>query len=493
MNSSTGIKKDILPMVSVIILNWNKLDYLKQCIENAVKNTDYPDYEIIIWDNASTEAGTKEYLSSLPHKVILSPVNLGFAKGNNEAVKHAAGEYLLLLNNDTIPERDWLTSMVRLMLDTPGCGIVGSKLLYPDRTIQHVGVYIDVKGIRKHYYKKYPHDIPDAMIVRECEAVTAACFLIKKSVYEKVGGFDERYIQGVEDMDLCFKVRELGYRIFYCPDSVLIHFEGTSWKDFGHKKREKLKRKAVRNNEKLFYEKWGDKIDSLRLEPYHFKFKHRDYFDRDFKPIIKLIPEAARKILDVGCGKGVLGKALKEKGFKEICGIELDPYLAAEAQKHMDSVIIGDIEDMVIPAGIGKFDCIVLADILEHLKDPWTALNKLKGLLSDEGVIIASIPNIRHYRIIKDIIIGRWFYREDGILDGSHLRFFGLKGIKHLFSTASLDITKMKRLRKAEGVVRFLNWLFRNRLEDMITFQYLIVAKKRKFTINENSPELQKR
>jgi len=488
VNSSTEIKKDILPIVSVIILNWNKLDYLKQCIENAVKNTDYPDYEIIIWDNASTEAGTKEYLSSLSHKVIISPVNLGFAKGNNEAVKHATGEYLLLLNNDTIPKRDWLTPMVRLMLDNKGCGIVGSKLLYPDGTIQHIGVYMDFKGRRKHYFKKYPPDIPEASAVRECEAVTAACLLIKKSIYEKVAGFDERYIQGVEDMDLCFKVRELGYRIFYCPESVLIHFEGTSWKDMGEEKREKIKKKAVKNNEKLFYKKWGNKIDNLRIEPHHSKFKHYDYYHRDFSVITSLIPKDTKSILDVGCGKGFLGKALKDKGFKDLWCIEIKPFLAEEATYYMDGFITDDVEKIDIPEKKGGFDCIVLADILEHLKDPWTTLNRLKEHLSKDGLVIASILNIRHYRLIKDIVRDRWFYRADGILDGEHLRFFGMSTIKHLFSTAGMEIVNIERLEKAEGLMKILNCLSFGSLKELLTFQYLIVAKKKKYISDEDSP-----
>ena len=482
-----------LPKVSIIILNWNKLDYLKRCVESAVKNTDYPNYEIIILDNASTEGGTKEYLTSLSYKVIFAPVNLGFAKGNNEVVKYASGEYLLLLNNDTIAKYDWLTPMIELTLNNPECGIVGGKLLYPDGTIQHIGVYLNYKGRRKHYFRKYPENIPEASKVRECEAVTAACLLIKKSIFEEVGGFDERYIQGVEDIDLCLKVRELGYKIFFCPQSILTRFEGTSWKDLGDKKWQRLKKKARKNNERLFYKKWGGKIDSMRLESQHSRFKPHDYFVRDFSTIVKLIPEGTKSILNVGCGKGVLGKALKVKGIKEVWGIEIDPLLASEAVFFMDRVITGDIENIIIPERKNSFDCIVMTDVLEHLKDPWSAFKKLTEYLSEDGVMIASISNIRHYRVIKDIIKDRWFYCESGILDSSHLRFFGLSAIKHLFSVADLDIQKIERLKKAKGIMKILNLLTFGSLQELLTFQYLIVAKKKKHIRDENSPKLKER
>src|SRR3990172_9604012 len=176
------------PKVSVIILNWNKLEYLKNCIESIERNTGYPDYEVIIFDNGSEEPGTKEFLSAQNHRVVLSPKNLGFAKGNNEAAKGAAGELLLFLNNDTVVHKNWLEPMVRLMLEHPDCGIVGSKLLYPDGTIQHIGVMFDHRENRRHIFKKYPADIPQAKEVSEREAVTGACMLIRKAVFEKVGG-----------------------------------------------------------------------------------------------------------------------------------------------------------------------------------------------------------------------------------------------------------------------------------------------------------------
>ncbi len=463
------------PKISIIILNWNKLDYLKQCIENAVKNTDYPNYEIVILDNASTEAGTKEYLSSLPHKTITSPVNLGFAKGNNEAVKHATGGYLLLLNNDTIPKHDWLALMIELMLNNPKCGIVGSKLLYPDGTIQHIGVYLDYKGRRKHYFKRYPPDIPEAMEVRECEAVTGACLLIKKSLFEKVGGFDERYIQGVEDIDLCFKVRDAGYNILFCPQSVLIHFEGTSMKDVKDKQRKKIKKRNDGNNEKIFYEKWGSKLDIMRIEYRYSRFKPYDYYNRDFSKIIKLIPERAISILNIGHGAGFLSNQLKETG------IQKEMVMVEDYEANSSNLI-----------SQRKFDCIILSDVLEHLKDPWAALKVLREYLLENGVMIAGIPNIRHYSVMKDIVQDRWFYREEGILDGNHLRFFGLSTIKHLFSTSGLDIIDIKRLGKEreEKLMKILNRLSFDAFKEFLTFQYLILAKKKKHILDESSAKL---
>ena len=464
------------PKVSVIILNWNKLEYLKNCIESIERNTGYPDYEVIIFDNGSEEPGTKEFLSAQNHRVVLSPKNLGFAKGNNEASKGAAGELLLFLNNDTVVHKNWLEPMVRLMLEHPDCGIVGSKLLYPDGTIQHIGVMFDHRGNRRHIFKKYPADIPQAGEVSEREAVTGACMLIRKAVFEKAGGFDGRYMHGSEDIDLCLKVRETGLKALYCPESVITHFEQVSLKARGSR----FKKKTTRYNNRLFQEKWGGKLDGFRLsgdfeglKPYHYHTGSRS-------DIIGLIPPDAKFILDVGCAGGELGRGLKEKnGGLLVWGLEVNELAARGAEKNIDRVIVADIEK---PGDLFdepvSFDCIIFADVLEHLRDPWSVLKKFRRHLSPGGTIICSIPNIRHYKVIKDIFRDRWLYRDEGILDKEHLRFFSLATIKNLFAVSGYKIERIERNKKASPVMRFANRLLCNRLENFITQQYLVVCRK---------------
>lgn len=463
------------PKVSIIILNWNRLSYLKRCIENAVKNTSYSNYEIIVFDNGSNEPGTKEYLSSLTCKVVMNPENLGFARGNNKAVRYATGEYLLFLNNDTIPHTNWLEEMMRLMLNTPGCGIVGSKLLYPDGRIQHIGVYFDFKGRRRHYFKGYNNDIPEAMEIRECEAVTGACMLIRRDLFTEVNGFDEMFTHGSEDIDLCLKVREKGHRVFFCPSSVLTHFEQVTSKELG----KGFKKSSTRRNDRLFDRKWGDKLDGFRLISNYGDYKPYDYYEQPRDEILELVPEGVNAVLDVGCAKGILAKALRERGIKMIWGVELNPVVVSFPNPHLDKVIVGDIEGIEIPGEEVLFDCVIFADVLEHLKDPWCVLLKMKRYLATGGWIVASIPNIRHYKIVKDILRDRWLYREQGVLDRDHLRFFSLATIKNLFSVTGYEIVRIERSMKAKWGIKLANYISFGLLNEFLVQQYLILARKR--------------
>jgi len=463
------------PKVSIIILNLDKLGYLKQCIENAVKNAFYSNYEIIVLDNGSREPGTKEYLSSLPYRVIMSPTNMGFARGNNEAARYAAGKYLLFLNNDTIPHANWLEEMMKLILNTPDCGVVGSKLLYPDGRIQHIGVYFDFKGRRRHYFKGYPNDIPEAVEVRECEAVTGACMLIRRDLFNEVNGFDERFVHGSEDIDLCLKIREKGYRVFFCPKSILTHFEQVTLKDLG----KRFKKRSTKKNDRLFVKKWGDKIDCFKLISSYGDYKPYDYYEQPRDEILKLIPEGVNSVLDIGCARGMLGKALRERGVKKIWGVELNPVVASSPSPYLDKVIVGDVEEVEIPCDDGAFDCIIFADVIEHLRDPWSVLFKVRGYLNNSGWVIASIPNIRHYKVVKDIMRDRWLYREQGILDRNHLRFFSLATIKNLFSVTGYDIVRIERSMKAKWGMRLANYMFFGILREFMVLQYLILARRK--------------
>jgi GT2 family glycosyltransferase/ubiquinone/menaquinone biosynthesis C-methylase UbiE len=467
----------IFPKVSIIILNWNQLAFLQQCLKSIIENTNYANFEIIILDNGSREEGTVDYLNSLPFKIILNPKNLGYARGNNLAAKKAEGDLLVFLNNDIIAEKNWLTPMVKLMLERVDCGIVGSKLLYPDRTIQHVGVAFDWRGNRRHIYKKYPADISPALEVRECEAVTGACLMIRRELFEQVGGFDERYKNGSEDIDLCLKVRAQGYCILFCPQSVLIHFEKTSLKNKGNF----YQKWSSKLNNWHFRKKWGKKLDQFRLIGMYEGLRPIHYYNQARLDLLPLVPQEAKVILDIGCGRGLMGKALKERNNSiTVWGIEIDSEAAQEAQKNLDYCLVADLEKLVENGlNLPQFDCIIFADILEHLRDPWSVLKRFATYLHSSGRIVCSLPNIRHYKIIKDILRDRWQYREEGILDETHLRFFSLASIKRIFALGGYEIDLIKRKKKASNFMKWLNFFFFKLLDDFLTQQYLIVAHKK--------------
>lgn len=466
------------PKVSIIILNWNKLEYLRNCVSSIEKNTRYPNYEVVVFDNGSKEPGTKEYLGSLKrHKAVSNPDNIGFARGNNEAVKSSAGEFVLFLNNDTVVHDNWLEPMVKLMLKDPSCGAVGSKLLYPDGTIQHIGVMFDYRGNSRHIFKKYPPHIPQALETVEREAVTGACLLMRRDVFDRVGGFDGRFRQGSEDIDLCLKIRELGLKIMYCPESVLTHFEGVTMDTMG----KGFKKKSTRKNLELFRKKWGAKLDGFRLSNDLDGLKPYQYYQGSRDCIARLVPPSSRFILDVGCAGGMLGKSLKDSkpGIK-VWGIEINESIAKEAEKNIDRVFVVDIEKAENIFGEDvRFDCIIFADVLEHLRDPWKVLKKFHRHLAPNGRIICSIPNIRHYKIVKDIVRDRWLYRDQGVLDIDHIRFFSLATIKNMLAVSGYEVERLESNQKASGAMRLANTLLFNRLENFLVQQYLAVCRRR--------------
>jgi len=202
--------------------------------------------------------------------------------------------------------------------------------------------------------------------------------------------------------------------------------------------------------------------------------------------IADLIPNTVHRVLDIGCSTGELGRNLKRKINKlEVVGIELNEQMAMLARSKLDRVIVGDIEIINLEDHFrpNYFDCVIFADILEHLKDPWMILKKSVEYLSNEGIVVASIPNVRHYSVIFDLLFrGYWSYRERGIQDKTHLRFFTLKNMEELLQNAGLDIIKLERsyrvIERPHPFSQFSKYFVLPLLKDFLTFQFRIVAKK---------------
>jgi 2-polyprenyl-3-methyl-5-hydroxy-6-metoxy-1,4-benzoquinol methylase len=197
------------------------------------------------------------------------------------------------------------------------------------------------------------------------------------------------------------------------------------------------------------------------------------------KDLVELIPRGAKRILDVGCGAGKTGEVLKNEGFEEIYGVEINPLAALEARPHYKELILADVGKDPLPFERHFFDCIVYGDILEHLHDPWEVLRRHREMLKDDGVIICSIPNIRYYKILKSLVFeGRWDYVDLGILDRTHLRFFTLRTIEELFQETGFTIQKVIKKRRCGRVMKWVNRLVFNKLIDFLVIQYRIVGAK---------------
>jgi len=227
--------RDGIPFVTIIIPVFNRLEFTEKCLEALFRNTAAGSYELILVDNGSTD-GTADFLKKQDRisQVVSNPDNLGFAKACNQGAEAAHGAYLVFLNNDTEPQPGWLDALVRVIHADPVIGAVGSKLLYPDGTIQHAGVVLANDRILhdplvgKHIYTGKQSNLPEANIPFCYQALTAASLMVRRSVFLDARGFDEGYWNGYEDVDLCFTLRKMGYHLVYSPGSVLIHHESKS-------------------------------------------------------------------------------------------------------------------------------------------------------------------------------------------------------------------------------------------------------------------------
>jgi len=223
---------DTSDRVSIIIPTRDKLQVLKNCVDSIREKTSYPNYEIVIVDNDSSDPAALEYLSKLPHQVLRFSEAFNFSRINNFGVKHTSAKYILFLNNDVqVISPDWIEAMLEFA-QQPEIGIVGAKLLFPNNTIQHIGVVLGIRGVAGHHLTGYPANSPAhaglSGPIRNFSAVTAACMMMRREVFELVGGFDERLTVAFNDVDLCLRVREKGFRIVWTPYAELYHHESAT-------------------------------------------------------------------------------------------------------------------------------------------------------------------------------------------------------------------------------------------------------------------------
>lgn len=254
------------PLVSIIIPTKDQLPMLLRCITSLLEKTRYPNFEVIIVDNNSETQEARDWLAGVEQmgsekvRVLRYPHPFNYSAINNLAAREARGEYLLLLNNDTaILQEDWLDALMNHG-QRPEVGIVGAKLLYPNGRVQHAGVILGLRGPADHPFIGSEADHPGYMhrmqVDQNLTAVTAACLLIRKSIYEQVGGLDEEAFKvSYNDVDLCLKVHSAGYLIVWTPHSVVMHVGSVSQRSTDKSKVED-KRKRFGAEQDAMFEKW---------------------------------------------------------------------------------------------------------------------------------------------------------------------------------------------------------------------------------------------
>ena len=257
------------PLVSVIIPTRNHANLLARTMDGVLNRTDYPALEVLIVDNGSDEPTALSLLARLERddrvRVLRCPGPFNYSALNNRAVRDSTGELILLLNNDIdVINPDWLREMVSHAI-RPGIGAVGAKLLYPNGTIQHGGVTVGVGGVAGHQYLHKPHDhtgyFGHLTLVRSVTAVTGACLMLRRQAYLEAGGLDDVSLPvAFNDIDLCLRLVERGYRNLWTPYAELYHYELASrGLDLVGEKAARFQREVA-----VMRQRWGDVLDNDR-------------------------------------------------------------------------------------------------------------------------------------------------------------------------------------------------------------------------------------
>ncbi|MFP7733915.1 glycosyltransferase [Priestia aryabhattai] len=453
---------------SIIILTHNQLEYTKKCIDSIRRYTK-THYEIIVVDNASSD-GTVSYLQHQDDiKVIFNHENLGFAKANNQGYEIATGNTIVFLNNDVVVTLGWLESMIDTLYSSESIGMVG-PVTNNISGLQMIPVSYDqitLQGLQEFSSDYRRNVIGD---IRKSLRLVGFCLACKRTVLDKIGLFDETFgIGNYEDDDLCLRALEKGYELYIVQDAFIHHYGSVTFRE-GNVDYTRL----MNTNQTKLQKKWGFSVN-------YFMFPRPE--------VVNLVPNGVKRVLEIGCGMGAMAVELKERYKCKVVGVEIDSKVAKFAKYNLDKVYSDDIEVFDV-SELGRFDCIICADVLEHLRDPWTVVQKLSNLLEKGGYMVISIPNAANIEVIKSLIQGDFTYKDAGLLDKTHLRFFTRKTLPKLFPT-EMELKEVHSIllsyTDSEKVfVEFLGRLGKKfeldteMIEiDALTYQFLLKAQKK--------------
>lgn len=274
------------PLISILIPNKDHREDLEKCIGSIRKSAGYEPYEILIIENNSTSDEIFSFYEKMQRedkkaRVIAYEGDFNFSKINNFGAKEAKGEYLLFLNNDTEMTSEGCLGELMNYAQRPGVGAVGAQMFYGDDTIQHAGVIVGYGGVAGHAFEGMPRqqagEKTPLICVRAYSAVTAACMMVRRSLFEKLGGFDEKLGVAYNDIDLCLRIGEAGEKVIYTPYAQLFHYESrTRGMELTQKKAERVRRET-----EIFQKRWSAFLEkgdpcynpNLTLEKSDFSLK----------------------------------------------------------------------------------------------------------------------------------------------------------------------------------------------------------------------------
>lgn len=411
--------------LSIVILSYNDLDMTKACIESIRKNNAPLSYDLILLDNAS-EDGSKEWLMEQDDlKLICNTENMGFPYACNQGIKAADPDTdIFLSNNDTVVA---LNSVFWLRMGLYSEERVGATGSMSNRVSNYQRV--DDCGLTVEECMQYAalHNMPMEHPYERKLFLISFALMIKREAMDEIGLLDIRFSPGTyEDNDYGMRLRNAGWEVLLCKNSFIYHNKqiqdnAALWRNI-----------RLTNSDK-FSDKW------------HFDINYYSYARTELIEFIKEECDIPISVLEVGCGLGSTLLMIQSMWHNaNVHGIELEPEVARTASTYID-VIQGNAETMEIPYRTASFDYIILGDVLEHLIHPRDMLLRFIPYLKPTGKFICSIPNLMHTSVIFPLLFeGKFEYKDAGILDRTHLRFFTLESIIDLFQSCRLEIQEIR-------------------------------------------------
>ena len=447
--------------LSIIIPVYNMREKLERCLF-SVRNTVRIPYEVIIVDDGSSADEQIFTSDAMDHvRILRSEEHHGYAHAVNEGIRASEGEVLLFLHADVMLAQHTVEDMLDVLIADPNVGAVTAVAPVAYRRAQLIppNDYLS--------WDDYVHVAEEirAQAALPCPEILAEMFALmaRRDAVSAAGNLDERYsLPALASYDFTVRMTRAGYGLASLP-STYVHRDGENPDTTSD---------SYRRECDFFHEKWGVSLD------YSF-FPRRDLMSlMDFS-------KAGLRVLEIGCA---CGATLREIGAQNpsvrLYGVELNEK-AAEIAAPYATILSMDVERLDPSQVAERFDYIVMGDVIEHLQNPWKAIENMRELLAPGGEVIASIPNVGHISNLYEVLSGNWTYKSMGLLDRTHLRFFTKKEIIKLFQEAQFDIQDMryvtvpspdigKRLREELLSLQTISV----DAEDLDAYQWLVRAKR---------------
>lgn len=430
LQSITALKEEhrlSIPKLSIVILAHNDNSRTQLCLDSLRNTVPESLYELIVVNYTSTNNIAEELSGQNRITFIHNTRDAIFSKCCNQGIK-AANPYhdILLLNNDTIILPNSIFWLRMGLYENKTVGAAGSVSNCIENQ-QQIAETFETPDECWDYALK--HNTPMKLPYEKKLKLSGLALMLKRTALDNAGLFDERFseIYCAAD-DLSFRLINTGYQLLLCKNSFLYRFDNADETRITQEKI--LLRKS---NIEILNQKWGFQIG---------------YYCNGREDLIGFIEhsfDSAFRVLEVGCGMGAtLGCIQNMYPASKVYGIELEDAIVKIGKHYIPQIEQGNIEVMDLHCPQKYFDYIILGDVLEHLYNPGMVLTKLRKYLKPEGCIIASIPNIMHYSVVLDLLRGNFTYKDSGILDKTHLRFFTLEEIRKLFQDNGYHLVDIK-------------------------------------------------